>query len=102
MVSPDPPPDLVIEIDVTSSSLDKLAILAEFGVPEVWRYRSGQFQILQLISGSYRSVETSTVLPFLTSQLLTDFIAESLTVSQLEWKRKVRDWARQLKTSGKK
>lgn len=34
----DPPPDLVIEIDLSRSSIDKLGILAAMGVPEVWRY----------------------------------------------------------------
>lgn len=34
----DPPPDLVLEIDITSKSLDRLPIYAWLGVPEVWRY----------------------------------------------------------------
>ena len=34
----DPPPDLAIEVDITSSSIDQLAIYAALGVPEVWRY----------------------------------------------------------------
>jgi Uma2 family endonuclease len=33
----DPPPDLAIEVDVTHSSLDRLAIYAALGVPEIWR-----------------------------------------------------------------
>jgi hypothetical protein len=40
----DPPPDLVIEIDITSPSLDKLPIYAAVGVPEVWLYQ-GHCQI---------------------------------------------------------
>jgi Uma2 family endonuclease len=95
----DPPPDLVVEIDLTSSTINKLALFANFSVPEVWRYKDGQFEILQLMRGVYRRVDTSSVLPFITSQLLTDFIAESLTLSPLEWKMKVRDWARQVKRS---
>jgi Uma2 family endonuclease len=34
----DPVPDLVLEIDVTSSSLDKLSIYGALAVPEIWRY----------------------------------------------------------------
>ena len=34
----DPPPDLVIEIDITSPSLNKFPVLAHVGVPEVWRF----------------------------------------------------------------
>ncbi len=33
----DPPPDLVIEIDISHSSMEKLALCREMGVPEVWR-----------------------------------------------------------------
>jgi Uma2 family endonuclease len=33
-----PPPDLVVEIDITHPSLDKFPIYAQVGVPEVWRY----------------------------------------------------------------
>jgi Uma2 family endonuclease len=32
------PPDLAIEVDVSRSSIDKLAICAAIGIPEVWRY----------------------------------------------------------------
>ena len=42
----DPPPDLAIEVDVTSSSLNRLAIYAALGVPEVWRARR-QSTVLQ-------------------------------------------------------
>lgn len=40
----DPPPDLVIEIDITSPSLPRLPIFAGVGVPEVWRYDGRQVQ----------------------------------------------------------
>ena len=36
----DPPPDLVLEIDISRSSLDRMAIYSVLGVPEVWRYPS--------------------------------------------------------------
>ena len=37
----DPPPDLAIEVDVPSSSLDRMSICAALGVPEVWRLSTG-------------------------------------------------------------
>jgi Uma2 family endonuclease len=37
-LSVDPPPDLAIEVDVTRSCLDRLAIYAGLGVAEVWRF----------------------------------------------------------------
>lgn len=98
----DPPPDLVVEIDITSSSIDKHALFAEFGMAEVWRYDGSQFEFLQLRGDSYSRVKTSSFLPFITPQILTDFIAQSLRLPPLEWMTNVREWARQIKTSDDK
>src|SRR5439155_6648165 len=37
-LSSDPPPDLALEVDFTSSSLDRMGIYVALGVPEVWRW----------------------------------------------------------------
>jgi Uma2 family endonuclease len=42
----DPPPDLVIEIDIISPSFNKLPIYTQRGVPEVWRYDGEWMTIL--------------------------------------------------------
>jgi Uma2 family endonuclease len=42
----DPPPDLAIEIDIESSSVNRLGIYAALGVPEVWRFDGRQFEVL--------------------------------------------------------
>jgi Uma2 family endonuclease len=44
----DPPPDLVLEVDITHPSLDKLSIFAVVGVPEVWRYDGEHVRMLAL------------------------------------------------------
>ncbi len=96
----DPPPDLVVEIDITSSTIDKQSLFAEFGVPEIWRYDSRQFEILQLSGGSYVKTENSAFLPCITPQVLDGFIANFFVMSALDWMKNVREWARQVK-SGK-
>ena len=95
----DPPPDLVVEIDITNPSLDKFSIFAQLGVPEVWRYDGTTSSIFHLEGNSYVERQSSGVLPAVTNAVLTDFLAESLTTSRLAWLRKVRDWARQQKKS---
>jgi Uma2 family endonuclease len=62
----DPSPDLVIEVDVTSSSVDKLGIYAALGVPEVWRLdaRVLSFQVLGA-DQRYASATQSLAFPFL-------------------------------------
>lgn len=47
----DPAPDLVIEVEITTSTLNKLAIYAAFRVPEVWRYNGAKLVVL-LLSGA--------------------------------------------------
>jgi Uma2 family endonuclease len=44
----DPPPDLGVEIDISRSSLNRLAIYAELRIPEVWRYDGDRLRIYSL------------------------------------------------------
>ena len=61
----DPPPDLVVEIDVTSSSIDRLSLYASLGVPEVWRYDGNRLIIYQLEAQEYTERDVSPTFPFL-------------------------------------
>ena len=90
----DPPPDLVIEIDITSPSLDKFPIFAQVGVPEVWRFDGSQLAIYELVGGDYQERDTSIAFPAITASEVTTFIKESETMDRPEWARKVRAWAR--------
>jgi Uma2 family endonuclease len=90
----DPPPDLVIEVDITSPSLDKLPIYARLGVPEVWRYDGRKVSILVLEGERYAETARSAALWPLTSVILSRFIEESKTLERRAWMRKVREWAR--------
>lgn len=89
----DPPPDLVIEIDVTHFSLDKFSIFAGLGIPEVWRYESTTLSIFNLENGSYVAREESRMLPGVTRGVLTRFIESSTTGRRTVWLRSVREWA---------
>lgn len=63
----DPPPDLLLEVDVTSSSKGRLESFAAMKVPEVWRYSHDEIQFLRLNKeGIYVAVEKSPSLPMLT------------------------------------
>lgn len=49
----DPPPDLAIEIDITSSSVDKFSIYSALKVPEIWRYNGSKLKFYELIENKY-------------------------------------------------
>ena len=91
----DPPPDLVIEIEVTSPSLNKFPIYAQIGVPEVWRYDDTTITIFTLGAGTYHPQATSTVLPGITSPIIARFLEDSHTMKRRAWLRSIREWARQ-------
>lgn len=94
----DPPPDLVIEIDVTSPSVPRFPIFAAVGVPEVWRCRENVVQIFKLQDGSYEESEQSLALPPLTGDVLTRFLEENETLDSPDWMQRVRAWAQERKT----
>jgi Uma2 family endonuclease len=94
----DPPPDLLIEIDVTNQSLDKFPIYAQMGVPEVWRYRRKRVSIHALDAGAYHEIDASVALPPITSEVLTRFVEASMRLDRLDWLRSLREWVRTQRT----
>jgi Uma2 family endonuclease len=73
----DPPPDLVIEIDITTSSIQKMPIFANFGVPELWQYDGRSLRMWKLQGDEYTRIESSLAFPILTPGVLEDFLAKS-------------------------
>jgi Uma2 family endonuclease len=91
----DPPPDLVIEIDVTSSSIDREGIYAAMGVPEIWRCDRGEVKFLQLQSGNYVETEHSLAFPFLPVAEVAKFLEQSQTVGETTLLKSFRTWVRE-------
>jgi Uma2 family endonuclease len=89
----DPPPDLVIEIDITSDFLNKLPIYAAVGVPEVWRYDGQDLTIFRLTGDAYSACEDSVALPGVTRTRLAQFMEDSTHMRRTAWVCSVRAWA---------
>ncbi|MGL4379039.1 MAG: Uma2 family endonuclease [Microcoleaceae cyanobacterium] len=77
-----PPPDLVVESDYTSSSLDKFSLYASLGVPELWRYTRQMLQVYRLVEGNYEISEQSLAFPFLPIAEIPGFIEQSRNIGQ--------------------
>jgi Uma2 family endonuclease len=75
----DPPPDLVLEIDITSPSLLRLLIYEALGVPEVWRYDGRELHLYSLQSGIYVPQNQSQVLPLFPISLVPELLEEART-----------------------
>ena len=91
----EPPPDLCIEVEITSSLLDKLDIYAGLGIPEVWRYEGEAITILLLgPDGRYVGSEKSASLPFIPMGELQRFLMEHDLRHETTWRRRFRAWVR--------
>ena len=91
----DPPPDLAIEVDVTSQTgLDAYRAL---GVPELWRFENGQLRITLLQNGQYQDANCS---PYFPNFPIIDGISQFLDRSQTEGRsptlKAFRQWVREL------
>ncbi len=90
-------PDLVIEVDVTHSSLDRLTIFAALRVPEVWRSTGRNVHSLHLQSdGTYRRRATSRNFPTLPMSAVTQYLKEGQTSDATAWIRSFRAFVRQV------
>lgn len=92
-----PPPDLVVEIDITHPSLSKFSIYAQVGIPEFWLYDGRKVIIYLLQGGDYLPSEDSSALAGVTATALSHFITEGRTKKRSQWVRSLREWARSLK-----
>ncbi|MGB8699089.1 MAG: Uma2 family endonuclease [Thermosynechococcaceae cyanobacterium] len=82
ILSNDPPPDLAIESDYTNSSLNKYAIYAALGVPELWRYEKQRLQVYRLVAGTYELSAQSLAFPILPIAEVPEFIEKSKEIGQ--------------------
>lgn len=78
----DPVPDLVIEVELTSSAIKKLPLFAAMQVPEVWRHDGKLLSIYWLENGQYQSLLSSVELPGLTALMMNDTLAQRLEVGE--------------------
>lgn len=91
----DPPPDLAIEIDVTSKT--QLEAYEVLQVTELWRYENNKLQINILQEGKYIGSQSSPIFPELPIiELITEFVAQSVTLGRSPTLRAFRDRIRQL------
>jgi Uma2 family endonuclease len=88
----DPPPDVIVEIDVSHGSDFKLDFYARLGVPEVWRYDERQMHISHLTAAGYVEAAASRAFPPLTAEALTVHLEQSKTAGQSAALRSFRAW----------
>ena len=91
-----PPPDLVIEVDLTSSSIPRLPVFAALGIPEVWRAEAGE-DLLFLHLQPDRTYQTQThsrVFPPLPVAEAARFLEQGRDTDAATWIRAFRAYVR--------
>jgi Uma2 family endonuclease len=92
----DPPPDLAIEVENTSSAIDQLAIYAALGVPEVWRYDGEKLTVHALQqNGDYKEQNHSRFLPAAAITKMVEWLAKCDEIDEVDWVREFRRWVRE-------
>jgi Uma2 family endonuclease len=89
-------PDIATEVIVSSAMIDKMAVYAGLGVPEVWVWRSEEtgVQVHHLVGEQYEAVTRSVVLPDLDLTHLSRFVRPGQSHTRL-----ARDYQASLRTA---
>ena len=90
----DPAPDLMVEIDVTSSSQNCLQVYADLGVAEVWIYNGDTLMVKQLVNGIYITSKTSQFFVGLPISDIAGFLQQAESMDYLELVKAFRQWVR--------
>jgi Uma2 family endonuclease len=67
-------PDLAIEINITSGSIDKLEKYKRFNITEVWFWENNQLSLYHLKNDNYEQINQSELLPDLDIDLLASCV----------------------------
>jgi Uma2 family endonuclease len=91
----DPPPDLAVEIDLTRSFLNRQAIYAALGVPEVWSFDGHSIRVFQLSEqGEYAQCPSSRAFPLLPMADVVRFVQQGTPDGETSWIKSFRAWVR--------
>jgi Uma2 family endonuclease len=95
----DPPPDLIVEVDITSTDINKNQLYASLGVPEFWRFNGEDWRIYQLQGQSYVECDRSPTFAIVEKADLYRFLAQAQQ-DEIEAEMNFRTWVRQQIANG--
>jgi Uma2 family endonuclease len=91
-----PPPDLALEVDITTSVVDRFPIYAALGFPEIWQYVNGEIVVHLLAENrEYAEAEKSLALPMVPVGRLVEHLDRCGETDETTWIRAFRQWVRE-------
>lgn len=98
----DPPPDLVVEVEISRSVVDRMDLYARLGVPEVWRYDGETLKVCLLTAANeYAEANQSRAFPGLSLAEVNRFLAQQGTVDEARLVKSFRIWVRESARGGR-
>ncbi|MBE9182436.1 Uma2 family endonuclease [Oculatella sp. LEGE 06141] len=95
-----PPPDLVVEVDITNPSTRRLKIYQSLQIPEFWRCTEQAIEIKHLQNGEYVSCEYSLAFPMVSAAIIQQFLEQGKdTDDDNTVIRSLRSWIQQQQSS---
>ena len=88
----DPPPDILVEIDISHGSKRKHQFYAQISVPELWVYDERRLHFYERTDSVYLKIPSSKTFPVLSSEKVSDFLKIGSTEGQSAALRAFRSW----------
>src|SRR5487761_1685145 len=91
----DPPPEHVVEVDLSSSSSRRMLVFAQLGIPELWQY-DGERLVFKSLGkdGRYQAIEQSLTFRGLSSADLESFVHRRGTMGEIALDEALAKWVR--------
>jgi Uma2 family endonuclease len=96
----DPSPDLVLEVEISRSALDRMGMYAALKVPEVWRWDGQRLVYCLLRKGRYHEAAVSRSFPMLAAPEVVRFLNQKGTLGETKLLRAFRPWVREQQAQG--
>jgi Uma2 family endonuclease len=87
-----PIPDIAVEIDISTDSLDKFPIYAALEVSEIWIYNGKKVEFYKLVGEKYHQTIESLALPKISSEKLSEFLKMCEEKGQTFALKSFREW----------
>jgi Uma2 family endonuclease len=88
----DPPPDLVVEVDITHTDIDKNALYAKLGVPEFWHFNGRTLIIYRLQNQQYTEVDVSPTFPWANKDVFYTYLNHCKSIGEAQALRQLAAW----------
>ncbi len=90
----EPPPDLVLEVDITNPSDRRLPIYALLGIPEIWLYDGYDLAFSALENSGYVPTAKSLSFPHLPAAIVVEYLQRRLLIGETKTLKEFREWVK--------